>query len=122
MSFPPVFELAASDSAVTQELGTSPVRLYPFGEAPAGSIKPYCVWQTITGTPEHYLDKVPDANHFRVQIDVYADTAKDSRKAANALISLYEQHAYVMNTGMEMREKNTNLYRINFDVDFITVK
>ncbi|EPN30837.1 hypothetical protein A245_45243, partial [Pseudomonas syringae pv. actinidiae ICMP 19096] len=49
----PIFAVCAADPAVQALLGTSPTRLYPFGEAPEGVAKPYAVWQVIGGNPEN---------------------------------------------------------------------
>lgn len=120
--YPPMFELASQDADVIASLGETPTKLYPFGEAPQGIDSIYAVWQVISGTPENYLSKVPDADHFKIQIDVYGRTVTESRTAARALQKVYEQHAYIMNTGREMRDTHSNLYRISFDVDFIVTR
>lgn len=37
LMYAPIFAVCAADPAVTALLGTSPVRIYPFGEAPEGA-------------------------------------------------------------------------------------
>lgn len=117
--FPPVFATAAASSAVTTLLGTNPVRLYLFGEAPQGVTKPYAVWQTVSGFPENYLGQVPNADHWTVQIDVYAITASSARSVAQALRDAFEPVAYVTDWRGETRSAETNLYRYGFDVAWI---
>lgn len=117
--FPPVFQICAASAAVTALIGTNPVRLYPFGEAPQGVVYPYAAWQLVTGTPENYLGDLPDADNFTVQIDVYADTAASARNVAKALRDAIEPVAYVVAWRGESKDAETKRYRYSFDVDWI---
>lgn len=117
--FPPVFQTCAASAAVTALIGTTPVRLYPFGEAPQGVIYPYAVWQLVSGSPENYLGDRPDADSFTVQIDVYADTATSARNVAKALRDAIEPVAYVTSWRGESRDPDTKKYRFSFDVAWI---
>ena len=49
MKYPPIFQVAAADPAVTALLGTNPTRLYLFGMAPDTPAGTYCVWQVVNG-------------------------------------------------------------------------
>lgn len=118
--FAPIFPVVAASSAVTAVLGTAPVRFWPFGEAPEGSVLPYSVWQTVNGTPENYLGNAPDLDSYTLQVDVYAATGSSARAAAKALRDAIEPHAHIVRWGGESREKETNLYRFSFDVDWLT--
>lgn len=116
--FPPVFALANASAAVKAVFGTSPLRIWPFGEARTDPSKPYVVWQSIGINPENYLGQVPDADFMPTQIDVYADTASAARNGAQALRDLYQLHGYVTVQREWPREVGTNLYRYQLDVDF----
>ena len=118
--FPPIFKVCAADAGVKAVLGTGPVRLYPFGEAPQGVQKPYAVWQTIGGLPENYINQRPDMDRFALQVDVYADTAAAARNAAKAMRDAIEPHAHITRWGGESRDPETNNYRVSFDVDWWT--
>lgn len=48
----PLFKVCSQDPGVTALLGTDPVRLYPWGEAPQGVAKPYATYQGAAGAPE----------------------------------------------------------------------
>jgi len=120
--YPPIFATCSIVSAVQTQLGTTPCRLYPFGEAPQGVAKPYAVWQTIGGSPENYIDKVPDIDAIAIQVDVYASTAASARAAATALRDAIEPVAHVTRWGGESRESDTNLYRLSFDVDWWVIR
>lgn len=116
--YPPIFETCAADADVQTNLGTSPCRLYPFGEAPAGVSKPYAVWQMITGTPENYLNQIPDMDTYSLQVDVYGDDVSEVRDAAQALRDAIEPYAHIIAWRSEARDPDTRNYRYSFDVDW----
>lgn len=118
--FPPIFQVAAADHGVTALLGTAPVRLWPFGEAPEGTPLPYAVWQLVSGSPENYLAGRPDMDGFTLQIDVYAATGSSARAVGAALRDAIELTAHVTRWGGESRDEETNRYRLSFDVDWLT--
>lgn len=126
MNYPPVFTLAAASSAVTALLGSSPCRVWAFGLGPDTPTefyqKPYAVWQQVGGLPENYLDRVPDADNWSVQVDVYAESIDQARAVALALRDAYEPHAYITNWNGESRDPDTKNYRVSFDVDFIVLR
>ena len=113
-----IFEACATDPAVTALLGTSPVRLFPFGMAPAGVIKPYAVWQQVGGQPENYLAGVPDIDSMTLQVDAYATTSASARAVAAALRDAIEPVAHVVAWRGESRDSETGNYRVSFDVDW----
>lgn len=117
----PVFSLALSSPDVVSLIGKgSTLRLYLFGEAPQNVVVPYVVWQLVDGSPENRLSGVPDMDNFTVQLDVYADSAKEARQIKDALRDVYEPHAYVVSYNFEAREPDTRLYRFSFTVEFMT--
>jgi hypothetical protein len=116
--YPPIFQVAAAAQAVTALIGASPVRLYPFGEAPQDETRPYAVWQTIGGSPENFLGNLPDLDSYSLQVDVYATTATASRNVAKALRDAIEPRAHITRWGGESREADTKLYRVSFDVEW----
>ncbi len=118
--YPPIFQVCAADAGVKAALGASPVRFYPFGEAPQNAPKPYAVWQTFGGSPENYLGQRPDIDSFRLQVDVYAVDAAAARNAARALRDAIEPLAHITRWGGESRDPDTASYRVTFDVDWWT--
>lgn len=115
-----IFPTCAADPAVTALLGTSPVRLFPFGMAPAGVVKPYAVWQQVGGSPENYLTGVPDIDSTTLQVDVYATTISSAQAVAVALRDAIEPVAHVVAWRGESRDTETGNYRVSFDVDWWT--
>lgn len=117
--FPPIFAVAAADPAVTAVLGSSPVRLWPFGSAPQDSPKPYATWQTVTGSPENYLNQRPDLDAYMLQVDCWAASPTEARNVAKALRDAIEPHAYITRWNGEMRDSETGSYRVSFDCDWL---
>lgn len=120
--YPPVFTLANASASVKAVFGTNPLRIYPFGEAPAKGTPayalPYAVWQSISILPENYLSDVPDGDFMSPQVDVYAETPTAARNAAQVLRDLYQQHGYVTAMREWPREADTNLFRYQLDIEF----
>lgn len=119
MSAAPIFAVCAADVGVKALLGAVPTRLYPFGEAPEGVLKPYAVWQIVTGSPENYLAGRPDIDGYTLQVDVYAATGTAARLVSAAVVHAIELSAYVTRWGGETRDAETNLYRSSFDIDWL---
>lgn len=115
---PPIFETCSVVPAVTDLIGTSPVRLFPFGEADQGTALPYVAWQTVNGSPENYIDKTPDMDSYIIQIDVYAGDGDSARAVAKALRDAIEPHAHVVSWRGESRDPTTRNYRYSFDVQW----
>lgn len=115
---PPVFRVAADSPAVLALLGENPTRFYPFGEAPQDDPRPYAVWQLVSGLPENYIGNVPDIDSYRIQIDVYAESAESVRIIAAALRDAIEPAAHVVRWGGESRDDETKMYRYSFDVEW----
>lgn len=119
MKYPPIFQVAAADLAVTALLGVRPVRLYLFGLAPPKPAGTYCVWQVISGSPENFLAGRPDAEAYSLQLDIYAASGDEARAAGNAIEYAVELSATVTGYNGESRDTETGLYRYSFDVDWI---
>lgn len=117
--FAPVLAIATASSQVTGLLGSNPTRLYLFGEAPQNVARPYAVWQSVSGWPENYLGRLPDADNYTIQIDVYADTVSSARAVAEALRDAFEPVAHVVSWRGESKDRDTNHFRYSFDLAWI---
>jgi len=115
----PIFSVCSQDKTLQQLLGSSPIRLYPFGEHFGNVVYPYAVWQGIGGSPENYLGNRPDIDRFGIQIDVYASTAKEATSVATAIRDAVEGAAYVTRWGQQTMDSETKKYRYSFDVDWL---
>lgn len=117
--FPPIFQVCAASAPVVALLGSNPVRLWPFGEAPSNAELPYAVWQQIGGSPENNLDSVPDIDSFALQVDVYGRTGAQARGVAEALRNAIEPVAHITRWGGDGREADTKYYRYSFDLNWL---
>ena len=117
--YPPIFEIASASAAVTALIGSSPVRLWPFAQAPENSTLPYVVWQTIGGSPENYINNAPDIDQFSLQVDVYGTGAASVRAVAAALRDAIQGAANIVSWRGESTDFETKNYRFTFDVDWL---
>lgn len=115
----PIFDVCAASQAVTALIGSSPVRLYPFGLQDDNIVYPYAVWQNLSGEPGNYLDRRPDSDSYTLQVDIYSVTALSAQAVAKALRDAIEPHAYITRWGDQSRDPETKRYRYSFDVDWI---
>ena len=115
----PIFQVCAASPAVTALLGTGPTRIFPHGEAPEGTAKPYAVWQVVSGSPLNYLNCVPSTDRYGLQVDVYAATASSADAVVTAMRLVIGQHAYITGFGIDGKDKDTHSYRKGFDVAWL---
>ena len=119
--YPPVFKYAFASADVKSLLGSNPLRVYMFGMAPQNVAYPYAVWQVVSGSPENYINGLPDIDGFTTQIDVYATSAAKARECAKALRDAFEPYGHVVSWRGESRDEgDTESYRSSFDVDWWT--
>lgn len=120
--YPPIFSISSSSAAVKAILGSDPVRVYPFGNAPEDVALPYAVWQTIAGLPENYITNTPDVDGFLLQVDVYGETVSSARNGAEVLRDALEPYAHIVSWRGDGRDKTTMHYKYSFDINFITAR
>lgn len=118
--YPPVFETLEGSAPVAALLGGTPFRVFVPGEAPQEITASYLVWQIIGGLPGNLLNSVPDTDTHTVQMDVYAQTVTAARAIAKVVRDAIEPVAYITGWLGESRELDTRLYRVSFQVDWIT--
>lgn len=118
--YPPLFVTLYASSAVKALLGTTPLRVYPAGEATQDTPVPYAVFQTIVGVPELYLGTRTDIDGFTVQVDVYAATLSSARACTDAIRTALESVAYITSLREPSKDATTRNYRYSMDVDFFT--
>ncbi|MBD1589667.1 DUF3168 domain-containing protein [Pseudomonas typographi] len=124
MSLAPIYDVCAADATVLALIpdGNADIRLYPFGEAPEGVLKPYVVWQRIGGSPENYLTGRPDVDGCSLQVDVYGDTAASVLAVSVAIRYAIELKATITGFGPQDRDPDTKTYRDSFDVDWFVYR
>ena len=114
----PIFELLNASDEVKAFLKSGNVlRVYEFGLAPDDPVKPYLVWQDISGTPQNHLDCPANTDHITIQIDIYTtDPAQLSliKEAVRKALE-FDNSCTVTSLRGNERESNTKLYRTGFD-------
>lgn len=120
--YPPIYKVIAASATVKALIGSSPVRCYPFGNAPQNVALPYVVWQIITGQPENYIGDTPDLDKYVTQVDVYGLTESSSRAVAKALRDAIEPVAYITAWRGESTDPETLHKRYSFDVDWHVIR
>lgn len=112
-----LFDIVKNDAGATAVFGTNPTRFFIFGEAPQGVAKPFAVCQNISGVPENSLSCPAVVARYTYQIDIYTQSAQESRTASALLRSLFSNYGYVTSIGTEERDAETKLYRCSFDFE-----
>jgi hypothetical protein len=120
--FPTTFATLKAAPSVTGAFGSSPCRIYPFGEAPQGVALPYATQQLVAGSVENYLGSTADMDSYRVQFDVYAATATAARNGASLIRAALESSGYVVSLNLDGRDAETNHYRYSFDMEFLATR
>lgn len=114
----PIFALLNASDEVKSFLQTgNKLRAYEFGLAPDAPVKPYLVWQDISGDPQNHLDCPANTDHVTIQIDIYTlvpDQLRLIREAARKALELDNSCTVTSLRGNE-REPITKLYRTGFD-------
>ncbi|MCX4186772.1 DUF3168 domain-containing protein [Methylophaga sp. OBS4] len=112
---PPVFQTCMASTAVTDIIGD---RLYQ-DEAEQGVNAPFVVWQMIGGTPENYINQLPDLDSYNIQFDCYAKDQYTVETLAKSLRDAVEPAANIVAWRGTGREQGTRLYRYSFDVEWM---
>lgn len=113
---PPVLEAIALNVSVLGVFGYNPLRVFPFGEAPAGTITPYATWRIIDGEPENCLSGSPDIDQYEITFSVYAKEGATCRTAAGVLITAIQNKFTVSSLGPEFIDTETKLKCFEFEV------
>jgi hypothetical protein len=116
--FPPVLTTLKASQAVKDIVGTNPPRIYRHGRAPDDVTRPYLVWFMVTGNPENTLSELPAVDRQQIQIDCYHPTDTGIESLAKAVRDAIEPHAHMVGQPVDLRERETGLYRIALTFDW----
>lgn len=115
----PIFNVLKASPAVASLLGTgNNLRVYSFGQAPQNVVKPYLVWQQITGFVNNNLSQLPDNDQYSIQVDIYAGTSQTAESVKLAVRDAIEPVMHVTSWDGEGIDEETTLYRVTFSVDW----
>lgn len=115
---PPVFTILNASSAVKALLGSSPLRVFPWGEAPQGSTVPYATYLAHTSIPENTQGDTPDLDVMSTQIDIWASSVSSCVSVAEAVRDALEPYAHMTSFSSMPPDEDTELYRQRMDFDF----
>ena len=110
------------DAAAQTNLGATPAtRFYP-SRLPQKPALPAATYQRIGGVPVGSYDGLNPLDGGLYQIDVYAETAKAARDAADAMRDAIDRSAAlgaVFTNVLTGFEPDPRLYRVSMDVTFL---
>lgn len=113
--FPPIYALLTDDPAV---YGIVNIRVFPHGEAPQDTTKPYVTWFLVTSAPENNLSAIPNVDKCTVQIDCWHKSSSGVVELATAVRNAIESSGHVIGIIINQREPDTRLYRLAMQYDY----
>lgn len=113
-----LFPILYADDTVKSLLGSSPLRVFPYGKAPEGVALPYCVYGVINALPENYMDGVPDIDSMRTQVSIYSQTDSNLTACYEAVRDALEPHAHMVSFATPDIDADTELYSCRMEFDF----
>ena len=117
---PVLFTILNSSSSVKALLGSDPLRVFPWGEAPPAVTRPYATYAVFSGNPQNTLGDVPEVDIDGTQINVWGDTGTSTDAAARAIRDALEPHAHMISYESASRDKETGRYNSLMSFDFFT--
>lgn len=118
---PPIFKLL-NIPAVQAFVGTAPARIFDFGIAPQGVVTPYIVFNQTAHEPHEQISGAPLSDKDTVQIDIYDNDRARVRKLSHAIQAACDDAGHSNRLIIQDFEKDTGLYRVSFEVDFISAR
>lgn len=112
---PPIYAILSAAPAVTAIAGT---RIYPHGEAPQDTARPYVTWFVVSAPPELVLDGSPPSDRFTIQVDCWHQTSAGLVQLTQAARAALESQCHVTNIILNQRDPETMLYRMALQLDF----
>jgi hypothetical protein len=112
-----IVDVVKASSAIQAVLGANPIRFFPFEYAVIAGDKitrPYAVWTRTGGAPDNSLSCRPTSDRLDIQIDVYADSAKECKEVAAIVEYALELDCHITRYMSEQNETGTKLYRTTF--------
>jgi len=124
MMYAPIYAVALRSADLVALLGDGDggLNLWPFGEAPKDAPLPYVTWQNVGGMPNNNLSDRPDADHFSLQMNVWAENSRQMWAVTNALRDAIELDCYITRWGNTVIDAETKAFGYDFDADWITYR
>lgn len=113
---PLVYPLLRSSPKIMEAVGTA---IYRHGRAPQNPPRPYITWLLVSNRPEGQLSGAPCADFDLVQIDVWSEGDTQVEKIAYTVRDVLDGAGHANRIIMNTYDKDTKLYRLGIEVDFI---
>lgn len=113
-----LYEILNQSITVRLLLGSNPLRVYPWGRAPANVRKPYAVYAVFNANPENYLDRVPDIDRAGIQINIYAAKDTELEDCFVAVRDALEPYGHMISYATPDLDAETDLYSARMEFDF----
>jgi len=114
--FPAVYRTLRANSTVATTVGE---RIGRHGEIEQDASRPYITWQIVSGNPYTTLSETPRGDFTSVQIDIYHPTDEGVAALAVAVRAALDAAGVVNRVVLNLRERDTRLYRVGMEADFI---
>lgn len=115
---PDLFPILNGSAPVKLLLGANPLRVYPWGRAPANVKKPYVVYSVYNGNPENYLAQAPDIDNKGTQLNIYSDNSNNLEMCYLAIRNALEPHAHMTSFSTPALDVDTDLFSCSMEFDF----
>lgn len=115
---PPIFEILNRSVQVRLQLGSNPLRVYPWDRAPQNPVYPYACYNMYNAVPENYLGKVPDIDNKGTQLIIYSKNTSKLELCYRAVRDAIEPEAHMTNFQTIDKDDDTDDYAVIMDFDF----
>ena len=119
---PPVFTILYASTPVKTLLGSSPLRVFPWGEATETVVRPYATYIVFSGVPENVLGDRADMDVLSTQIDVWGESVSSCSATAEAVRTALEPYAHLTSFSAVSPDEETKLFRQRMDFDFFKAR
>lgn len=113
-----LFSILNANTAVKALLGTSPLRVYPYGtKINKETAKPYAVYGIFNATPYNYLGDASDMDLQGVQVDIYGETSASVTACFNAIRAAITHQGYLTSYSVLDIDIDDGLYHVRMEID-----
>lgn len=115
---PPIFPVLKASMPVAAIIGPNPIRAFRHGHVPQDTVAPYVVWSSINILPSNNLSDLPSDDRITIEIDCYSYDDTEIVQLATAVRNAIEPHAHLTGVPVDLKETETQLYRMSLQFDW----
>lgn len=117
---PKVFEALNASMDVQAIIGAGEsMRAYRHDSVPQDVVAPYVSWSAPAGDTQIVLDRVTDADTFRINVNCWSLSDDGVEQLASVVRAALEQRAVLVAYLADERDPETQKYRFSFALDWI---